>query len=188
MAVSRLASRLVACATAMTSFAAWTSGVNPFGRPRDQSCSSRHRKPHLHYVCRRREPYRHREGTQCRGNPWAPGRCLAGYDNPRPCGARRRRSPQRALHRTPRMEPDGLCPGPETGRRVPRSKSELHLIARDVPEFRIVDQELWDQVQARLTEVRAASGDHQTGRAIGSTAGHNTCSAVSSSAAAVTGR
>ena len=53
---------------------------------------------------------------------------------------------------------DGLCPKPETGRRVSRSKSELQLIAHDVPEFRIVDQDLWDQVQARLREVRAASG------------------------------
>ena len=52
----------------------------------------------------------------------------------------------------------GFVRDPETGRRVSRSKSELQLIARDVPEFRIVDQELWDQVQARLTEVRAASG------------------------------
>ena len=52
----------------------------------------------------------------------------------------------------------GFIRNPETGRRVSRSKSELQLIARDVPEFRIVDQDLWDQVQARLTEVRAASG------------------------------
>ena len=52
----------------------------------------------------------------------------------------------------------GFVRNPETGRRVSRSKSELQLIARDVPEFRIVDQDLWDQVQARLTEVRVASG------------------------------
>ena len=45
----------------------------------------------------------------------------------------------------------GFVRDPETGRRVSRSKSELQLIARDVPEFRIVDQDLWDQVQARLT-------------------------------------
>ena len=52
----------------------------------------------------------------------------------------------------------GFVRNPETGRRVSRSKSELQLIARNVPEFRIVDQDLWDQVQARLTEVRVASG------------------------------
>ena len=70
------------------------------------------RKPHLQHVCRWHEPYRHREGSQCRAHPRSPRRCLAGYDNPRPCGARHRHSPERTLHRTPRMEPDGLCPEP----------------------------------------------------------------------------
>jgi site-specific DNA recombinase len=52
----------------------------------------------------------------------------------------------------------GFVRNPETGRRVSRPNSELQLIARDAPEFRIVEQDLWDEVQARLTEVRAASG------------------------------
>ena len=52
----------------------------------------------------------------------------------------------------------GFVRNPETGKRVSRARPEMQLIAHDVPEFRIVDQDLWDQVQARLTEVRAASG------------------------------
>lgn len=47
---------------------------------------------------------------------------------------------------------------PETGRRVSRPRPQAQVVSQDLPELRIVDQELWDQVQARLREVRVTSG------------------------------
>jgi site-specific DNA recombinase len=52
----------------------------------------------------------------------------------------------------------GFVRNPDNGRRVSRPKSDMQLIARHVPELRIVDQALWDQVQARLREIREATG------------------------------
>ena len=39
-----------------------------------------------------------------------------------------------------------------------RAKPGVQLIAREIPELRIIDQQLWEEVQARLAEVRTASG------------------------------
>jgi site-specific DNA recombinase len=52
----------------------------------------------------------------------------------------------------------GFVRNPDNGRRVSRAKSQMQLIAREIPELRIVDQALWDQVEARLKEVRSATG------------------------------
>ena len=43
---------------------------------------------------------------------------------------------------------------PETGRRVPRPNPEDQWIRKEVPELRIVDQELWDRVKARQEAMR----------------------------------
>jgi site-specific DNA recombinase len=43
---------------------------------------------------------------------------------------------------------------PETGRRVPRPNPEDQWIRKEVPELRIVDQELWDRVKARQAAMR----------------------------------
>ena len=43
---------------------------------------------------------------------------------------------------------------PETGRRVSRMNAPLQSIAMEIPELRIIEQELWDQVQARLASIR----------------------------------
>jgi site-specific DNA recombinase len=54
---------------------------------------------------------------------------------------------------------------PATGRRVSRPNQRVQLIAKEVPELRIVEEELWDQVQRRLQAIRSASGaDHPEGR------------------------
>ncbi len=47
---------------------------------------------------------------------------------------------------------------PATGKRISRQNPESQWLRRDVPELRIIDQDLWDAVQARLGAVRAASG------------------------------
>lgn len=47
---------------------------------------------------------------------------------------------------------------PETGRRVSRPNDDVQLIATEVPDLRIVEQGLWDRVQARLREIRSAAG------------------------------
>ena len=47
---------------------------------------------------------------------------------------------------------------PATGRRVSRMNAGVQLIAHDVPALRIIDQELWDRVQARLASIRVESG------------------------------
>jgi site-specific DNA recombinase len=47
---------------------------------------------------------------------------------------------------------------PETGRRVSRMNAPLQSIAMEIPELRIIEQELWDQVQARLASIRTESG------------------------------
>ena len=47
---------------------------------------------------------------------------------------------------------------PATGRRVSRMNPQAQTIAMEVPELRIIDQELWDQVQGRLTNMRTNLG------------------------------
>lgn len=46
---------------------------------------------------------------------------------------------------------------PDTGKRVSRPNPESEWIVTDVPELRIVDQELWDQVKAKQRELGDAS-------------------------------
>jgi site-specific DNA recombinase len=43
---------------------------------------------------------------------------------------------------------------PGTGRRLARPNLTSEWLVTDVPELRIVDQDLWEQVQARLTRIR----------------------------------
>ncbi len=45
---------------------------------------------------------------------------------------------------------------PNTGKRVARVREEQDRIQVDVPELRVVEQDTWDAVQARLDEVRAS--------------------------------
>jgi site-specific DNA recombinase len=47
---------------------------------------------------------------------------------------------------------------PATGRRVSRMNAGVQSIAHDVPALRIISQELWDRVQARLANIRVESG------------------------------
>jgi hypothetical protein len=47
---------------------------------------------------------------------------------------------------------------PTTGRRVSRPNARVQLIAREAPELRILDQEVWEQAQQRLGAIRATSG------------------------------
>jgi site-specific DNA recombinase len=53
---------------------------------------------------------------------------------------------------------------PETGRRVSRMNAIDQRITREVPDLRIVDQNVWDRVQARLAGIRDASGANRTDR------------------------
>ena len=53
---------------------------------------------------------------------------------------------------------------PETGRRRPRLRPRREWIVQERPELRIVDQDLWDAVAARLEEVRARYTKTKTGR------------------------
>ena len=45
---------------------------------------------------------------------------------------------------------------PETGKRVARVRDEAEHIEIDVAHLRIVDNELWEAVQARLEGIRAS--------------------------------
>ena len=54
---------------------------------------------------------------------------------------------------------------PETGKRVSRQNAESALITKDVPDLRLIDQELWEKVKARqgalsLKQVAAKSEGH----------------------------
>ena len=53
---------------------------------------------------------------------------------------------------------------PETGRRVSRLNDESEWIVHDVPELRIIDQDLWDTVKARQGELKSnVSGENGAG-------------------------
>lgn len=56
---------------------------------------------------------------------------------------------------------------PDTGKRVSRLNDDAALIVRDVPELRIVDQDLWDRVKARQGTLTASSDGRD-----GATAGY----------------
>lgn len=45
---------------------------------------------------------------------------------------------------------------PETGKRISRPNTEDKWIIQDVPELRIVDQDLWDKVKARQAKLDAS--------------------------------
>jgi DNA invertase Pin-like site-specific DNA recombinase len=47
---------------------------------------------------------------------------------------------------------------PRTGRRLARLNSESAWITHELPELRIIDQELWDRVEARLGRIRKSPG------------------------------
>ena len=47
---------------------------------------------------------------------------------------------------------------PATGKRVSRMNPKTEWVIEDVPGLRIIDQDLWDAVAARLTSIREASG------------------------------
>ena len=53
---------------------------------------------------------------------------------------------------------------PDTGRRVARPNPASAWIVKDVPELRIIDQALWDQVKARQQGLRRASEFHEKRR------------------------
>ena len=50
---------------------------------------------------------------------------------------------------------------PNTGKRVSRLNPQSEWIVRDVPELRIMEQELWDAVKARQQAVRTGRVTHQ---------------------------
>ncbi len=52
---------------------------------------------------------------------------------------------------------------PATARRVSRPNAQMKLIAIEVPDLRIVDQDVWEQVQAQLAGIRADIGGGQRG-------------------------
>jgi site-specific DNA recombinase len=53
---------------------------------------------------------------------------------------------------------------PSTGKRVSRLNPEAQWIRKDLPDLRIIDHGIWDQVQARLGTIRTASGADQPDR------------------------
>lgn len=53
---------------------------------------------------------------------------------------------------------------PDTGRRVSRLNDEAALIVKDVPELRIIDQDLWDRVKERQAALRKLPAFHEKQR------------------------
>ena len=51
---------------------------------------------------------------------------------------------------------------PDTGKRRSRARADRDLVVKDVPELRIVDQELWDAVRARQARLDAPRSDQST--------------------------
>src|SRR6185437_15800379 len=47
---------------------------------------------------------------------------------------------------------------PRTGKRLARLNPPSAWVVTEVPELRIIDQALWDKVQARLAEIRESPG------------------------------
>ena len=65
---------------------------------------------------------------------------------------------------------------PDTGKRVTRLNPESEWVIKDVPELRIVDDELWQAVQARYATVQHKWKAAEEGGASTSSAGRSTCS------------
>jgi site-specific DNA recombinase len=53
---------------------------------------------------------------------------------------------------------------PDTGKRVSRANDESALIITDVPELRIIDQDLWERVKERQRDLRKLSSFHEKQR------------------------
>ncbi len=53
---------------------------------------------------------------------------------------------------------------PATGKRVSRANPREEWVTEEVPELRIIDQELWDRVQARLAGIRESAGANDPNR------------------------
>ncbi len=47
---------------------------------------------------------------------------------------------------------------PNTGKRLARVNPESQWIIREIPELRIIEDKLWDRVQARLAGIRDSAG------------------------------
>ena len=56
-----------------------------------------------------------------------------------------------------RLEPPQVLKNPNTGKRQSRLNSHEAWIVKDVPELRIVPQELWDAVKARQAQMARAT-------------------------------
>ena len=69
---------------------------------------------------------------------------------------------------------------PDTGKRVSRLNPESEWIVKDVPELRIIDQELWDKVKERQQGLRSLPAFYERQR-------RGCCSPISSNAAAAAG-
>jgi site-specific DNA recombinase len=64
---------------------------------------------------------------------------------------------------------------PQTGKRVSRLNPPSAWVTKEVPELRIVDQDLWDQVKARQVALQGTRAG-RTHRATGTAGGPATCS------------
>jgi len=75
----------------------------------------------------------------------------------------------------PTFKHDPHRPYPETGKRIARPNLEREWVTKDVPELRIIGDDLWERVQAikQRYSSRWAIGDR----------GRNVCSLVSSNVA-----
>ena len=64
---------------------------------------------------------------------------------------------------------------PDTGKRVPRMNPQSEWIVQDVPELRVIDQDLWDQAKARQCSVNADTGRLANPTVCMSVSAANTC-------------
>jgi hypothetical protein len=60
----------------------------------------------------------------------------------------------------------GYVKDPRTGKRVAKPRDPQNWETTEVPELRIVDQQLWDAVKARQREVRLEIGRNESGNAL----------------------
>src|SRR5580765_3363282 len=75
--------------------------------------------------------------------------------------ARHGRAQQRALRRPSRMEPSALREKPDTGKRVSRLNPPSQWVTTSVPDLRIVDDDVWNEVKGRQAAMRriTSNGD-----------------------------
>ena len=118
-------------------------------REDDQPERGRGRAPRLRRVRRWQEPKTDCEGTERRLHPGARWRRVGLLDNPRQCDTSHRPAAQRAVSRENGLEP--LRVSPSTRRRASASPASIRRASgsrRTCPHLRIVDDELWQAVQA----------------------------------------